>query len=224
MEYIYKYTDMSDGIVKYVGITKDLNKRIYQHKRDKLGAIQSWKIEYAEYPTRADVEFLEGHLIALYGTAAYFNIAKSGFGKCSFDLDEIPWKEYAPAVEREKRIISETDTVPDWFGGYWHWKSIHLPISCVVYLGFGEKNSQQEEFEHADILRINTLDCITDVKSEVCGMCRIKNIVVETYSKQIITVDPMAVFRSLEGFIRWMEEADVINSYMLSKHPDLFTD
>lgn len=111
MEYVYKYTDLSDGIVKYVGITNNMAARVYQHTLDKLGKIKSWNIEYAEYPTRADVEFLEGHLISLYGTATYFNVAKSGFGKCSFDIGDIRWQRYEPGCSA--LIIPKKDCIQE---------------------------------------------------------------------------------------------------------------
>lgn len=96
MPYIYKYTDEEDNIVKYVGIIrKDSNfpNRFYQHISDTWYSGTDWKIEYAYYESVTDVEMLEGHLIAFYGTSDWYNKAKSNWGLSSFKF-KIPWVKY----------------------------------------------------------------------------------------------------------------------------------
>ena len=63
MGYVYRYTDIEDGVIKYVGIVwsdkRELAQRIYEHSlydwwcQDTL-----WKIEYIETPinTRTDAK------------------------------------------------------------------------------------------------------------------------------------------------------------------------
>ena len=74
MNYIYRYIDTADNIIKYIGIVcrdteNALEKRIYEHSYlDSWCHGKSWKIEYITVPTKNDAHALEGHFIALYGT------------------------------------------------------------------------------------------------------------------------------------------------------------
>lgn len=102
MPYIYKYVDRETDTPKYIGLIKnDKNfpKRFQQHRRDKWYKDAKWDIYYAYYPTQTDVEMLEGHLIAEYGTDEYYNIAKSEWGLCSFAPPKIPWVKWGPCED-----------------------------------------------------------------------------------------------------------------------------
>ncbi len=99
MPYIYRYIN-PDGETKYIGIIKqDTNMpgRFYQHRGDDWYNDCNWKIQYAYYETIADVEVLEGHLIAveLERDHELFNKAKTNWGESSFvDEKTINWKDY----------------------------------------------------------------------------------------------------------------------------------
>lgn len=88
MPYVYKYVDKADGICKYVGIVKgdidSLKRRIYQHKRDGWHKNRCFSVSYFQCNTQSEAEAFESHLIAEYGTANYFNKAKSGWGENQF--------------------------------------------------------------------------------------------------------------------------------------------
>ncbi len=80
---VYRYTDLSDGIIKYVGITSVsiFGNRIYAHQtRDKWWQNKCWKIEYFECDNQSEAEAFEAHLIALYKTGDYYNKQKVGWG------------------------------------------------------------------------------------------------------------------------------------------------
>lgn len=110
MGYIYRYTDLSDNIIKYVGIvwgkSRTLKQRIHEHKKEWWYKNTSWKIEYinADIDSRTDAEYFESHYISLYGTDKYFNSAKSGWGV----------SKYLPDREKEWRCYKEEDFLPDY--------------------------------------------------------------------------------------------------------------
>lgn len=104
MGYVYRYTDLSDGIIKYVGIVwsdrRELSQRIYEHASYDWWCIgRKWKIEYIETPinTRTDAEYMEAHFIALFHSGLEengFNSKKDGWGISSFIPTEWNWVEY----------------------------------------------------------------------------------------------------------------------------------
>lgn len=97
MNYIYRYIDTSDNIIKYIGIVcrdtdNALEKRIYEHSyNDSWCQGKSWKIEYITVPTKNDAHALEGHFIALYGTNRWYNKAKTTLGLLSFVKNDFEW-------------------------------------------------------------------------------------------------------------------------------------
>lgn len=101
MGYVYRYTDLADGIIKYVGIVwsdnRTLSERINEHDlNDEWCKVRRWKIEYIteNITTRTDAEYFEAHYISLYGTDQYFNSKKSGWGVSSFLPKRDDWMEY----------------------------------------------------------------------------------------------------------------------------------
>lgn len=92
MPYIYRYTDLKDNIIKYVGIvwseSRSLKQRIMEHKKnDDWCKNGSWKIEYLYCNNRTTAEAIESHLIALYGTNSWYNKSKSNWGECIYFPD-----------------------------------------------------------------------------------------------------------------------------------------
>ena len=116
MGYIYRYIDLEDNIIKYVGIVwsknRTLEHRIRDHElNDSWCWDKKWKIEYIteNINTRTDAEYLESHYISLYGTSKYYNIKKKDWGISSFISDkEQEWKEYkvikSDKAKNEKQI------------------------------------------------------------------------------------------------------------------------
>ena len=92
--YVYRYLNINTKEYDYIGITKNLSQRLYQHRlEDKFN--NSYKIEYFKVNTKADAEIWEGHLIAKYETYKRLNVAKASWGLCSYlPNDEDMWKEY----------------------------------------------------------------------------------------------------------------------------------
>ena len=79
---VYRYTDLEDNVIKYVGIVHSgtLAGRIYNHAAEEWCRGKVWRIEYIECETRAEVEAFEAHLIALYKTYRYYNKCKASWG------------------------------------------------------------------------------------------------------------------------------------------------
>ena len=91
---VYRYTDLSDGIVKYIGVVKKepLEKRIMQHSyADEWCKGKRWKIEYFECETQSEVEAFEAHLIELHETWKYYNKVKAHWGINRFLPDVEKW-------------------------------------------------------------------------------------------------------------------------------------
>jgi len=95
---VYKYIDDTDGIVKYIGISNNIERRFGDHKTDKLKG-RSWKVEFIDGLTRTDAEILEAHFISYYGTAKYgFNKQKTINGASKYiTVPETEWRYYFPA-------------------------------------------------------------------------------------------------------------------------------
>lgn len=109
MAYVYRYTDKSDGIIKYVGIvwskSRTLSQRIAEHSAERKFKGHDWLIEYKDVPdmTRTDAEYMEAHYIALYHTDKYLNSSKGGWGISRLiPADDGQWERY------EKSECSDT--------------------------------------------------------------------------------------------------------------------
>ncbi|MDT4370609.1 hypothetical protein RO865_17705 [Blautia faecis] len=107
---IYRYTDLSDDVIKYVGIiwseNRSLKQRIEEHYRqDEWCKNKEWKIEYIEenIKTRTDAEYLESHYIALFHTDNWYNKNKAGWGISNLLPDRDRWILYDE--EKYKLII-----------------------------------------------------------------------------------------------------------------------
>lgn len=110
LAYVYRYTDLKDNIIKYVGIVwsdnRSLVERLIEHeKNDEWCKNGSYKIEYIteNIITRTDAEYFESHFVSLYGTDNYYNKSKAGWGVSSFLPDrENDWIEFDQSVFEEK--------------------------------------------------------------------------------------------------------------------------
>lgn len=102
MAWVYRYTDLADGVIKYVGVVwgknRTLEQRLREHERhDSWCNTRRWKIEYLheDIETRAEAEAFETHFIELYETGRYFNKRQVGYGLNKFlPNKENEWKEY----------------------------------------------------------------------------------------------------------------------------------
>lgn len=95
MEYVYRYVDCN-GETVYVGITRNMQRRVRQHQTDKLKDIENPTIYCFPVKYRGDAEMLETYLINWYGTGKHYNVAKTQKGDFSF-LDvcnDLPWRQY----------------------------------------------------------------------------------------------------------------------------------
>lgn len=130
MNYVYRYTDLADGIIKYVGIVcrasdddSVLLRRFYEHKNnDWWMQGKTWKIEYIQVPTKNDAISLEGHFVAKYNTKKWYNTSKTNLGMLSFLNIDFEWTVLKDSIyvepkkleEREiKRVYVEVDKFPD---------------------------------------------------------------------------------------------------------------
>lgn len=90
MQYVYRYYISGRGNINqrwlYVGIAKDLHRRIKQHESDKLSRCQKMfncSIQYVAVNSRFDADALETYLIGLH--KPIYNEAKK-----DFDRDQMP--------------------------------------------------------------------------------------------------------------------------------------
>ena len=110
--YVYRYIDKNDGIIKYVGITNNIDKRVEQHLMytDPLCGGE-WRIEYIEGLTRAEADMLETYYIQYYGTGKYYNKAKTKRGDIRFLNDKIiksycgEWKLYERQMHKASKAL-----------------------------------------------------------------------------------------------------------------------
>lgn len=102
---VYRYIDLKDKIIKYVGITeRKLQQRVNEHKKnDSWTNQQHWKIEYFFVNSKSTMEAWESHLIAEYESFRWYNIAKKSWGV----IDAL--REVTP----QWRIFSIDDCVVD---------------------------------------------------------------------------------------------------------------
>lgn len=107
--YVYRYTDKTDSIIKYVGIVygdnRTLLQRVSEHTKDFWYEKGDWDIEYFSdnLNSRTDCEMWESHLIAKYETFKYYNSAKKDWGICSFIKNIEPkWEHFSIGVSVKK--------------------------------------------------------------------------------------------------------------------------
>ena len=119
---VYRYIDIKDGIIKYVGIVvkQPLRARLVQHRTlDDWATASEYKIQYFEVETQSDAEVWEAHLISEYKTYNYYNIKKSSWGLCSYlNSQVITWKDFDFTVRPKvkKRIPTINNIVKGGFG------------------------------------------------------------------------------------------------------------
>lgn len=100
MAYVYRYTDLSDGIIKYVGIVwseaRTLEQRINEHQKEKWCLGKKWKIEFIceDIETRTDAEYFESHYISLFKTDCWFNKSKRRWGTSKYLPKRNDWEIY----------------------------------------------------------------------------------------------------------------------------------
>lgn len=90
MALVYRYVDINDETVKYVGIVwgenRTIDQRIAEHKKDYWYPFGSWRVEILneQIDTRAEAESIETHLISLYQTDRYYNVRQARYGVNKF--------------------------------------------------------------------------------------------------------------------------------------------
>lgn len=100
---VYRYVDLHDEVIKYVGIVwsenRTLKQRIKEHSEQDDWCIGGcWRVEYLqkEVKSRIDAELLEAHYISKFKTNEWYNVSKANWGTSELlqdDPDE-EWKEY----------------------------------------------------------------------------------------------------------------------------------
>lgn len=117
MECIYRYIDLADEIIKYVGVvwgkTRTLKDRIREHSKEDWCRVRKWRIEYISenIDNRAEAEAFETHYINMFGTGSYYNIRKVGQGINKFLPDRSKdWVEYNPVgILKNEKIKQNTE-------------------------------------------------------------------------------------------------------------------
>ena len=142
MGYVYKYTDVEDGIVKYIGIVwsenRTLSQRIKEHQTyDEWCNGKCWKIEYLEIDNKTDCEGLEGHFISLYDTNKWYNKGKTNWGVSKiYSMINWDWKEFDYVLEDVKIKKRNRRRINDTFLSNLYNKSIYIFNNGVCYCFF----------------------------------------------------------------------------------------
>lgn len=148
---VYRYTDMSDGIIKYVGIVYKgtIANRHKTHTREDWYIDGQFLVEYIVVKNRSEAEAIESHLISLYGTDKYYNKAKAGWGINSFLPTEYQWK---PIIVEFDDLIKElhfkvcfyeecnkkqmyTSTVQEFIDGFYYIEKVNAFLNDKHSLG-----------------------------------------------------------------------------------------
>ena len=106
---VYRYTDITDEKVKYIGIVHkgNLTTRLNQHTlQDDWYLDGIWKVDFFECDTRSEAEAFESHLIAYYRTGEYYNRTKIkwGINKYLPNTDSW-WKPAAQPIYADKETV-----------------------------------------------------------------------------------------------------------------------
>lgn len=94
---VYRYVDLQDFRVKYVGIVYDsdrIKRRIEEHVKD-FDARKTYRVDVLDLEcSKIDLEYLEAHFISLYN--AEYNKRKRNYGVSVFIPNlEALWKPFA---------------------------------------------------------------------------------------------------------------------------------
>ena len=156
MAYVYRYTDLSDGIIKYVGIvwseTRTLEQRINEHQKDEWCLGKKWKIEFIceDIESRTDAEYFESHYISLFKTDYWFNKSKRRWGISKYLPERNDWKIYkiqnvCRSSRKTRRLNSRQ--WPLWkFGKLYENKETHLPYGLYKVTLFRNGKVVAEKF------------------------------------------------------------------------------
>ena len=98
---VYRYIDIRDNFIKYVGIVygenRTLEQRHKEHIKNEIWCDENFIVQYLDIPVnnRTEAETLESHFISLYGSGKWYNKSKSNWGQSSFlpQFDENDWQE-----------------------------------------------------------------------------------------------------------------------------------
>lgn len=98
---VYRYVDIRDNFIKYVGIVygenRTLEQRHKEHIKNEIWCDENFIVQYLDIPVnnRTEAETLESHFISLYGSGKWYNKSKSNWGQSSFlpQFDENNWQE-----------------------------------------------------------------------------------------------------------------------------------
>ena len=115
MAFVYRYTDLKDNIVKYIGIVwqkdRTLEERIAEHNRlDEWCTKSQYRVDYFQCDNRMEAELYEAYYIGKYETGKYYNIRKRTWGKSTLlNLQEDQWKKFT--IVNEEKEIEKYDNV-----------------------------------------------------------------------------------------------------------------
>ena len=142
MGYVYKYTDVEDNIVKYVGIVwsenRTLLQRVKEHQMyDEWCNGKEWEIEYLEIDNKTDCEGLEGHFISLYSTSRWYNKGKVNWGISNiYSMINWDWKKLDYVPENIKIKKRNSRRINNSFLSNLYNKSIYIFNNGICYCFF----------------------------------------------------------------------------------------
>lgn len=109
---VYRYIDLNDMQVKYIGIvtgkTRCLEGRLREHRTKDEWTTGIYTVEYFLVNSKTDAEAFESHLIALYQTHRFYNKAKKDWGLSDYLPKNPTWKHY---ITYNGKFVQSSDRV-----------------------------------------------------------------------------------------------------------------
>lgn len=183
MGVVYRYTDLNDNRIKYVGIVwsgnRTLKQRVEEHyKNDSWCDKGHWKIEYVlrEINTRTDAEYLEAHYTNKFRDPEYewFGKTKLNWGESELiDDTKDEWKIFSTDEETQSNfkteaIIDATKLVNDGLEGLFAFRikdsNTGFCIRELTTVNIKDNNDNAEYMIPGDVLLETILDQEENIK------------------------------------------------------------
>lgn len=108
--YVYRFLN-ADGIVVYVGRTKNFLNRMSAHKYNSAFYRVGNKLEYTKLNNMMDMVITEKILIHNYKPE--YNTVDKSDGQSMYDIPELKWKPFKMEFYERKKIIPKTDEIKE---------------------------------------------------------------------------------------------------------------
>ena len=232
MGYVYRYTDLTDNIIKYVGIVwsenRTLEQRIREHYLyDEWCNGKQWKVEYLEIDNKTDCEGLEGHFISLYGTNEWYNKGKANWGISNiYSMINWEWKEFEYTHEDIEIKKRNNRRINDSFLFNLYNKSIYVFNNGVCYCFFNSfKNEpiyvymalsqEEEEFAIKNNIRymnreqLNNIIKMMEEDNKPFGYGLVPNEIEQTKMERNLAIEQCFTYKEYQRLFNEVQEEKI---------------